>query len=238
MNAKKQKSFGIFANEINKAMIKLKAIFFDMDGVLYDSMPNHEYAWRKTFEAEGITFEPEDAYINEGRTGRGTINLVFNKLYKRDATEAEIERIYSRKTMLMRNCQIAPKMPQMSELITFLRQNDILTYVVTGSKQPSLLDKLWKDYGFAKEFVISGADVRQGKPNPEPYLIALQRSNCNINDCAVVENAPLGVRAAKAADLYCYAVNTGKLSDHYLTDELCDELFPSTKALADYLMHK
>jgi len=219
-------------------MIKQKAVFFDMDGVLYDSMPNHEYTWCKSFASEGIEFEPQDAYINEGRTGRGTINLVFNKVYKRDATEEEIERIYGLKTQLMAQCPVAPPMPRMREFIDYLRRIGVKTYVVTGSKQPTLIEKLNRDYGFEREDVVSGADVRFGKPDPEPYLIALQRSGYQAMECAVVENAPLGVRAAKAAGIYTIAVNTGKLADEILTNEGCDSLYPSTSAMVEDLLDK
>ncbi|MBP5365002.1 MAG: HAD family phosphatase [Bacteroidales bacterium] len=212
-------------------MIKWRAFFFDMDGVLYDSMPNHEYTWTKTFEAEEILLDPREAYINEGRTGRGMINLIFNRNFGRDASEDEIERIYSRKTRLMRECPVAPLMPRMKQLVDYLRLHGIAAYVVTGSKQPSLIDKLWREYGFDKEHIVCGADVKRGKPDPEPYQIALQRSGCRPQECVVVENAPLGVRAAKAAGLYCIAVNTGKLDNSYLTEEHCDELYASTTEL-------
>lgn len=208
-----------------------KAFFFDMDGVLYDSMPNHEYTWTHSFAAYNIVFPAELAYINEGRTGRGTINLVMNKEYNRDATEEEIEAIYGLKTKLMRECPKAPVMPGMQNLIRDLRAKGIQTFVVTGSKQPSLIDKLSADFGFTKEFVVSGSDVKKGKPDPEPYLIALERSNLMASECAVIENAPLGVRAAKGAGLFCYGVNTGKLTDNYLTDEGADILYHSTAEL-------
>ncbi|MCQ2235450.1 MAG: HAD family phosphatase [Bacteroidales bacterium] len=139
-----------------------KAFFFDMDGVLYDSMPNHEYTWTHSFAEYGITFPAELAYINEGRTGRGTINLVMNKEYNRDATEEEIDAIYGLKTKLMKECPKASLMPGMQELIKQLRSEGIMTYVVTGSKQPSLIDKLSADFGFTKEYVVSGADVKKG----------------------------------------------------------------------------
>lgn len=207
-----------------------------MDGVLYDSMPTHEYSWTETFAAEGIAFAPQDAYLNEGRTGRGTINLVFNKTYGRDATDEEVERIYSRKTVFVGRCAAPPMMPRMAELINWFRQKGVKTLVVTGSKQPTLMQKLHRDFGFEPEQIVSGADVRYGKPNPEPYLIALERSGCCKDECVVVENAPLGVRSAKAAGIYTIAVNTGKLLDSHLTCEGCDELWPSTAALAQKLI--
>ncbi len=211
--------------------MKFKAIFFDMDGVLYDSMPAHEYSWIETFRAESIVFEPQDAYLNEGRTGRGTINLVFQKNFQRDATEEEINRIYDRKTEFIKKYGLPPIMPYMRELVFFLRDRGVDCYVVTGSKQPILMERLKNDYNFERDHIVCGNDVKFGKPDPEPYLIALGRTKLRIEECAVVENAPLGVRSAKAAKLYCYAVNTGKLEDKFLTNEGCDILFNRTEAL-------
>ncbi|MCF0191063.1 MAG: HAD family phosphatase [Marinilabiliaceae bacterium] len=216
--------------------LDFKAYFFDMDGVLYDSMPNHEYTWTNSFASFGILFPSEMAYINEGRTGRGTINLVMNKLYGRDASEQEITDIYGLKTKLMQGCPKAPVMPSMQDIISYLREKGKQVFVVTGSKQPSLIDKLNADFAFDAAHVVSGADVKMGKPDPEPYLIALQRSGLSRDECAVIENAPLGVRAAKAAGLFCIGVNTGKLDDHYLTDEGVDVLFHSTAELKDILV--
>ncbi|MCQ2226312.1 MAG: HAD family phosphatase [Bacteroidales bacterium] len=217
-------------------MGKFKAIFFDMDGVLYDSMPIHEYTWVHSFCAHGITFEPEQAYINEGRTGKGTINLVFNQQFGRNATEREISQIYGLKTVLMQARPAAPVMPNMQKLVSDLRKKNIDIFVVTGSKQPSLLQKLSRDYGFDRQHIVSGADVEHGKPDPEPYLIALNRSGLSVDECAVVENAPMGVQSAKAANLFTFAINTGKLEDHYLTDEHCDLIFHDTAELAEALL--
>lgn len=208
-----------------------KAVFFDMDGVLYDSMPLHERAWRGAFADEGIDFPIVEAYRNEGRTGRGTINIVYQSVLGRVADEVEIERIYSRKSELMRQQSPAPMMTGMLQLINRLRELNIRVIVVTGSKQPSLMDRLERDYGFARCDVISGADVKIGKPDPEPYLIAAGRVGCSVEDCCVVENAPLGIRSAKAAGLFTIAINSGKLPDSELLLERCDMLFASSSAL-------
>ena len=98
-------------------MIIPKALFFDMDGVLYDSMPNHEMSWQQSFAKYGIDFPAEEAYVNEGRTGRGTINVVFQRKYNRDATADEIEAIYGEKTNLIKSCSTAPLMPSMADFI-------------------------------------------------------------------------------------------------------------------------
>jgi beta-phosphoglucomutase-like phosphatase (HAD superfamily) len=75
--------------------------------------------------------------------------------------------------------------------------------------------------------------VKYGKPNPEPYLMGMQKGGLQPHECIVVENAPLGVHAAKAAGIFTIAVNTGPLPDKALLDEGADLLFPSMQALSD-----
>lgn len=217
-------------------MITPKAVFFDMDGVLYDSMKNHEITWIESFKKAGINFSAQEAYMNEGRTGNSTIHHIYQLEKGREATDQECELIYNEKTRLMALQPKAPMLPGMKELIDTLRSNGIVVFVVTGSRQPLLLEKLSHDYGFENHQIICGHDVTQGKPHPEPYLIALTRSGAEAKDCVVVENAPLGIQSAKAAGIHTIAVNTGILSDECLWQHGCDELFPDTISLSQQWM--
>ena len=81
--------------------------------------------------------------------------------------------------------------------------------------------------------MVTAFDVKHGKPHPEPYLMGMEKGNLHPDECIVVENAPLGVRAAKAAGICTVAVNTGPLPDSALLDEGADMLFPSMQALSD-----
>lgn len=202
----------------------IKAVLFDMDGVLYDSMPNHERSWMAAFEAYGVPFEASDAYLNEGRTGRSTVQTTIRKAFGREATEAEIEGIYAKKSEIIKTCPAAPMIREMHDFVVRLRNEGIKTLVVTGSKQPQLMSRLWTDYGFRRDEIVNGEDVRHGKPDPEPYLIAIERAGLRADECVVVENAPLGIRSAKAAGCYCIAVNTGKLSDQVLLEAGADRI--------------
>ena len=76
----------------------LRAVLFDMDGVLYDSMPDHASSWQQTMEEFGFkTTKPEEFYLHEGRPGIFTINIIFQRELGRDATDEEIEKVYGRK---------------------------------------------------------------------------------------------------------------------------------------------
>jgi len=219
----------------NLSKIELKAVLFDMDGVLFDSMPNHAIAWAKTFQDEGLNFTEEESYLHEGRTGSGTINIVFNRELGRDATEEEMERIYRTKSDLFEHSPKAQVMPGSLELLNLVRDNGLNRILVTGSGQDSLFSKLNRNFPghFTKSTMVTAYDVTKGKPDPEPYLQGLYKAGVKAGNAIVVENAPLGVEAAKAAGIFTIAVNTGKLEDHHLLDAGADLLFHGMPALKD-----
>lgn len=201
-----------------------KAVFFDMDGVLFDSMPYHAQAWTSVMNAHGIPFEARDAYMHEGRTGADTINEFFLRHKSRKATDAEITAIYDEKSHTFNTIQTTARIPGVLDLMQYLQSQGLTPYIVTGSGQRSLLDTLdtWFPGSFTRERMVTAFDVVCGKPAPEPYLKALAKSGLQPNEVFVVENAPLGVRSAVAAGLFTIAVNTGILSDDILARECTD----------------
>ena len=219
----------------------LKAFFFDMDGVLFDSMPGHAFAWAKVMTAYGLPMTPEDAFENEGRTGIGTISIFTRRYWDRDASEEEARELYRRKTIVFNEYMEqfggeAPEMSGAAEVLNKVRARGLKRVLVTGSAQQSLLTRLEKHYPghFTPEFMVTGDDVRYGKPNPEPYLMALKKAGVVADEALVVENAPLGVRAAVAAGIRTIAVNTGPLDPQLLLNEGASWLFPSMQAFADH----
>jgi len=212
---------------ISEILKDKKAVFFDMDGVLYDSMGAHADAWNNAFRFYGIDFPQEKVYENEGRTAQSTINLVYQQNEERDATETEINRIYSKKTELIDFLPDIVPFKGAKKLMEYLTKQGIAIWVVTGSSQGKFLDALLNDFdGYVSEDkVISGNDVKHGKPNPEPYLMALKKSGFNSTDVIVIENAPLGILSAKTAGIFTVAINTGILDDSVLLDSGADLVF-------------
>ncbi|MCD8318182.1 MAG: HAD hydrolase-like protein [Paraprevotella sp.] len=213
----------------------LKAVLFDMDGVLFDSMPNHAYAWSHSVSRFGLHMTPEEAYMHEGRTGGGTINLLAQRYWGRDATEEEKQAIYKAKSELFNQCPEAPQMPGAYALLKKVNADGFTPMVVTGSGQVCLIDRLEHNFPgiFRKELMVTSFDVKYGKPNPEPYLMGMQKAGIRPWEGIVVENAPLGVQAGTAANLFTIAVNTCSLPDQVLLDAGADLLFPSMQALCD-----
>lgn len=211
-------------NRISEILSGMKGVFFDMDGVLYDSMGAHADAWSKAFLHYGIDFPPAMVYLNEGRTAQSTINLVFQQNEDRLATDQEIEQIYSKKTEIISAYPEAVPFGGALALMADLKMEGKAIWVVTGSSQDKYLEALLRDF---KEFVsaeriISGKNVIHGKPHPEPYLAALNKSGFLAHEVLVIENAPLGVQSAKAAGIFTLAVNTGVLEDRVLWEAGAD----------------
>ena len=206
-----------------------------MDGVLFDSMPNHAKTWAVVAREYGLDLSPEEVYMNEGRTCESTINMLTQRQWGRAATAREVEALYARKCALFNQCEEAPPMPGAAEVLRCVKQAGLGIYVVTGSGQLSLLNRLQTNYPgyFSPDRLISSRDVRHGKPHPEPYLMALSRAGLQPWEALVVENAPLGVRSAVAARIFTVAVNTGPLQPQTLTNEGAHLVFPSMNALAE-----
>lgn len=218
-----------------------KAYFFDMDGVLFDSMPNHAIAWEEVMKKYDLPFSARDCYVNEGRTGESVIRESMMKARGRDATPDEIKTIYTEKsayfTMLEKQDGGTAPILGVKDVLEYVQSCDDQIWVVTGSGMRSLLDNLNTALPpvFQKERMITAFDVIHGKPDPEPYLKAWERSGLDKEQCCVIENAPLGVRAGKAAGLKVYAVNTGILTPNDLLEAGADKVFNSMRELLEEL---
>jgi HAD superfamily hydrolase (TIGR01509 family) len=219
----------------------LKAYFFDMDGVLFDSMPNHAIAWEEVMKQHQLPFTAYDCYLNEGRTGESVIREAMWTARPRDATPDEIATIYAEKsayfTMLEQRSGGTPTIPGVDDVLQYIQSCEHQIWVVTGSGMRSLLDNLNAVLPpvFHQDRMITAYDVIKGKPDPEPYLKAWKRSGLKKEQCFVIENAPLGIRSGKAAGLTVYAVNTGILTCEELQQAGADQVFESMGDLLELI---
>ena len=215
--------------------MRLRAVLFDMDGVLYNSMPYHASAWHRAMAQFGYDLPEDEVYMHEGRTGTSTVNLVSRRQHGVEVSDERVQEIYKVKSDFFNEFPPAQPMHGALSLLRQLKEQGLKILIVTGSGQRSLLDRLNHDFPdiFRRELMVTAFDVKHGKPHPEPYLMGMQKGELDPDECIVVENAPLGVRAAKAAGIFTIAVNTGPLPDEALLSEGADLLFPSMQALSD-----
>ena len=221
----------------------LEAAMFDMDGVLFDSMKNHAKSWYATMMHFGFTdFTEEEAYMHEGRTGAGTINIVKQRMFGQPATEEEVQEMYRYKSDRFNALPKPERMEGALSLVQQVKESGVVPMIVTGSGQKTLLERVNRNFPsiFTPELMVTAFDVKYGKPNPEPYLMGMKKYNYNKglhskpNCFIVVENAPLGVQSAVGAGVFTIAVNTGPLDDSILLNEGANLLFHSMQELSDW----
>ena len=191
-----------------------KAVLFDMDGVLYDSMPNHAVAWQESMKQFDIHMTASDAYATEGARGIDTIQMMVKKQKGIDISLDEAQKMYDVKTEIFHTMPTAQIFPGVKDIMQKIKNAGMQVGVVTGSGQRPLILRLLDDFGdfLDESHIVTAYDVKRGKPNPDPYLMGLQKAgNLKPWQGIVVENAPLGVRAGVAANLLTVAFNSGAL---------------------------
>ncbi len=208
----------------------LKGIIFDSDGVLVDSMPYHAQAWVQVFKDEGIHVRKEDIYEVEGSNHVGVINAIFRKADKSPGKDTYDSLLDKKRGLFMKNNR-AKRFEGMYECMQLLKSKYKIA-VASGADRTIVKDLMERFYPDVFDVLITGEDVENGKPDPEPYAKAAERLGVGADECIVVENAPLGVQSAKNAGMYCVAVAT-----YVPAEELseADRVFKDHAGLIDYL---
>lgn len=226
-----------YLNRHGFGMWSPKVVLFDMDGVLYDSMPHHAIAWQQSMAHYGMKMTANDAYLTEGMKGVDTIRLFAKRQLGKELTLEEAQKIYDYKTRLFHQMPEAPVFDGVLDLMSQITDSGLRVGIVTGSGQKPLIKRLQRDFGkfVDDQHIVTAYNVRHGKPAPDPYLKGLEMAGkLQPWEGIVIENAPMGVKAGVAAGIFTIAINSGPLPDKSLTDEGADLLFPSIRDLSDH----
>ena len=214
--------------------LRLKAVILDMDGVVTNTMPDHFLAWQTVLKEEGLHVTHLDIYRREGQRGIMSVKEMF-ELYKKPYTLKKIQRILKRKEKLFKRIVKTRFIPGARGFLRFLHSRQVQLALVTGTSRHEM-HKILPDYLYNLfAVVITGSDVKKGKPHPEPYQKAIKLLQVRSKKVVVIENAPLGIQSAKAAGLTCYAIETS-LPESYLRQ--ADKIFLSIKDLQKNLKVK
>lgn len=207
----------------------VKAVLFDMDGVLVDNRDVHIEAFRRLFTKYGLKFDREKFLPSFGMTNPQIFEWQAPELLKKHT----IEELSEEKEALYRELfarEMAPS-PGLIELLKGLRERGIkmavgssgnadnVNFVLTGCHIADYFDA-----------IANGDMISRGKPDPEVYLLAAKLLNVDPVECVVCEDAPVGIEAARAAGMGVVALATTfppeRLSDY----DLLVENFTQTSA--------
>jgi HAD superfamily hydrolase (TIGR01509 family) len=206
-----------------------RALIFDLDGVLVDSMYFHATAWKTSFKEAGIEVDIRDIFEMEGANDRGIVERVLRK-EKHVYSDDIFISVPARKHELFNVDNVKP----FNGMEKFLREmhEQFHLALVSGSDRDAVEKMTDRFYSGVFDVIISGNDVIRGKPFPDPYLKAVEMLCIKKEECIVIENAPLGVEAAKNAGLFCVGLPTYVDAAHL---EYADRILKDHAELQGYL---
>ena len=187
--------------------VPVAGIIFDLDGVLIDSVGAHLESWRVLGRQRGKTITEACFLSTFGRPNADIVPILFPE----EATPEGLRRIADEKEAAYRDLVRGrlPVVPGAVELVRGCRATG-LKLAVGSSTPPENIALALEEMGVADCMVavVSGDDVRRGKPDPEVFLTAAERLGLAPEQCVVIEDAPAGVEAALRAGMRVAAVAT------------------------------
>ncbi len=185
----------------------IKAVIFDMDGVITDSMKYHMKAWEFVLASHGLKVSKNDIYKREGQRGIDSVAELFDE-YRQTFDMNLGSRILSEKEEYFKKIVKLKFITGSRSFLKNLNKQGFRLALVTGTARHEVLRMLPRNIFNLFEVVVCGCEVKNGKPHPEPYLKALRDLKMNAEDAVVIENAPFGIKSAKSACLRCLALET------------------------------
>lgn len=191
----------------------IKAVLFDYDGVLVNSMPFHVKAWQHVFSDYGITLQPEEVLLREGSRAIELGREIFAARAVQ-IPDGELVKFVAKKQRKYREISQAEVENGAESFICKLKRQGLLIGLVTGSARRNVEFLLPTKLLSLFDTVITNEETQNGKPNPECFLKAARALAVPPEQCLAVENAPLGIQAAKSAGMKVVAFTTTLEKSH------------------------
>jgi HAD superfamily hydrolase (TIGR01509 family) len=201
----------------------LKAVLFDMDGVIIDSEPLHHKAYHGMFKEVGISVS-DDLY--ESFTGQATLYICKQLVLKFHLKQAPKELVAIKRRIFKDLFFNDPELDLITgvlELIKNYHKNG-LTLVLASSASMTTINNVFTRFNLDQYFKakLSGADLKASKPHPEIFLKAAEASGFKPSECMVIEDSTNGVKAAHAAGIFCVGFKSphSKNQDYALANKV------------------
>jgi beta-phosphoglucomutase len=183
--------------------IDFRAVLFDFDGVIGNTMDDNFRAWRAAFAEQGIEMKKKEYFLMEGATTRAVAEFFLHQGHCDPSLAEQV--VQSKERHYLEHHHFA-LYEGVEPLIATLKKNTFRLGVVSGANKKRLsalgIDPFLANF----DVIVTGDETPRGKPDPEPFLLAARKLDVFPKDCVVVENAPYGIASAKKAGMYCVAV--------------------------------
>jgi HAD superfamily hydrolase (TIGR01549 family) len=209
----------------------MKALIFDLDGTLVDSVYTHTLAWQKALADFGIPCPAWAIHRRIGMSGTLLVKAIARE-QRRRLSESDIERLDKRHARLFH--QLAPTcspLPGAQDLLTYLRKSKIPHGIATSGKRAEIKSAL-KALSLNKStLVVDGDMVQQVKPEPDLLLLCRQKLKVKREDCLVVGDAVWDIHAARRAGILSVGLLSGGFGEQELYNAGAMRVYQDIKAL-------
>ena len=187
----------------------LKAIIFDMDGVLVNSEPLHRKAYFDMFEEFNLNVSNR---LYESFTGKSTSAICKELCEIFDLSISHEKLMLSKRKHFKTIFDNDPEFQMIDGALSLIKNYfyNNLTLILASSASMTNINRIFKKFDLDKFFKakISGADLKESKPNPEIFIKAAKLSGFNKSECIVIEDSTNGITASKSAGIYCTGFNS------------------------------
>jgi beta-phosphoglucomutase family hydrolase len=182
----------------------LQAVVFDLDGVIVDSHPAHQRAWKIFFQSLGKAVSDEELlFVLEGQKREDILRHFLG-----DLSEEQVKYYGARKEELFKDCMLELK--TMPGVMAFLEQLEAcgVSMALASSASRARVEYILERLQLMRRFrvIVTGDDVAKGKPDPTVFRVAAHRLKVSPENVLVCEDAVCGVQAAKGAGMKCLAI--------------------------------
>ena len=204
--------------------MSIKALIFDLDGVIVSTDDYHYRAWKAMADKEGIYF---DRTINErlrGVSRMESLEIILERADNQYTDEEKIQMTENKNTLyreLLNELTPNDILPGVMKVLETLKIDNIKVAIGSSSKNtPTILEKIGLKNYFDE--VADGNEIKNSKPDPEVFLLAAKKLGIDSEECLVVEDADAGVEAALAGDMKVLAVGyaSSNAKAHYKFKDL------------------
>ncbi|WP_136481395.1 HAD family hydrolase [Cognatitamlana onchidii] len=182
----------------------LKAVIFDMDGVIIDSEPMHNKAYHDMFDEVGIRVSSE---LYESFTGQSTINICKRLCDHFNLNEAPETLVALKRKHYKQFFDTNSKLGLIDGVLDLIKDyhKNGLNLVLASSAAMTSINQVFNRFDLNQYFIskLSGGDLKESKPHPEIFIKAAQATGFSKEECMVIEDSTNGIEAAKSADIFC-----------------------------------
>lgn len=202
----------------------MKAVIFDLDGVIVSTDHCHYKAWKKMCDEEGIYFDEAINNRLRGVSRSESLEIILEKATKEYTNDEKLEMMVRKNGYYLEYIQELTPSDILSGVmrnLEILKANGIKIAIGSSSKNtPTILKQIGLNEYF--DAVSDGNNIKKSKPNPEVFLKAADMLGVDYKDCLVVEDADAGITAGRNAGMFTLAVNGAKGAD-YSVDNLSEK---------------